>query len=101
MKPVPWYVYMVRCSDDSLYTGVAIDVHKRFAEHAQGKGARYTRAKGVVELAYAACLDSKSLAFGAEWRIKRLTKIRKEMIVREHWNAAQLLEFLDMSVPDV
>jgi len=96
MKAIPWYVYMVRCSDDSLYTGVAIDVHKRFAEHVQGKGARYTRAKGVVELAYAARLDSKPLAFGAEWRLKRLPKVRKEVIVREQWGAVQLLEFLDM-----
>ncbi|MDD4649311.1 MAG: GIY-YIG nuclease family protein [Desulfoplanes sp.] len=96
MKSIPWYVYMVRCVDGSLYTGVAIDAHKRFIEHVQGKGARYTRAKKAVELAYTVRMDSKSLAFGVEWRIKRLPKVRKEHIVNEQWTAGRLLESLDM-----
>ncbi len=89
---------MVRCGDDSLYTGVALDAHKRFAEHAQGCGAKYTRAKGAVRLAYKAALFSKSQAFGVEWRIKRLKKSIKEAIVRDQLSAEQLLALLGMPV---
>ncbi|GAU08248.1 GIY-YIG nuclease family protein [Desulfoplanes formicivorans] len=92
-----WHVYMLRCRDNSLYTGVALDVLKRFEEHCTGKGARCTRAKGVRELAYAVALFSKSQAYAVEYRIKRLAKSSKEQIVREQWNARELLEYLNLS----
>ena len=100
MSETRWHVYMVRCSDDSLYTGVALDAHKRFAEHARGRGAKYTRAKGAVSLAYVAALFSKSQAFGVEWRIKRLKKNIKERIVRDQFSPNQLLALLGMPVVD-
>ena len=88
---------MVRCRDNSLYTGVAIDVSKRFQEHRSGNGARYTRARGAVELAYSVALISKSQAYAVEYRIKRLVKSSKERIVREKWSTRELLEYLGLS----
>ena len=49
---VAWYVYMLRCGDDTLYTGMTDDVEKRFAAHAAGRGAKYTRGRGPLELVY-------------------------------------------------
>ncbi len=97
-----WHVYMIRCRDNSLYTGVAIDVLKRFQEHASGKGARYTRAKGVKALVYEVALTSKSLAYRVEYRIKNLVKSRKELIVQEQWKQDALLGFLELEeMPDL
>lgn len=89
-------MYIIRCRDNSLYTGVALDVFKRFEEHAKGKGARYTKAKGVSELVYTVSLPSKELAYGVEYRIKRLTKQYKERMVQQQWTADELLTFLEM-----
>ena len=47
-----WYVYMLRCGDDTLYTGVTDDVERRLAAHQAGKGAKYTRGRGPLELVY-------------------------------------------------
>jgi putative endonuclease len=87
---------MLRCGDDSLYTGVTLDVSKRYAEHRLGKGARYTRAKGVTELAYCVELDSKSQAYQVEYRIKQLARAGKEVIVARQWERQDLLAYLKM-----
>jgi putative endonuclease len=89
-----WYVYMLRCGDDSLYTGVTLDVSRRYAEHRLGKGARYTRARGVVELVYWVELDSKSRAYQTEYRIKQLARAGKELIVARQWERLDLLAYL-------
>lgn len=83
MSGRPWHVYMVRCRDNSLYTGVALDVDKRFQEHCAGTGSKYTRARGAVDLVYGVPLFSKSQAYAVEYRIKRLAKSAKEEIVRK------------------
>ena len=75
----PWYVYMVRCSDGTLYTGIARDLDKRLAAHNSGTdGARYTRTRRPVTLVYARPVESQSAAAGLEYRIKKLRRVQKE-----------------------
>lgn len=78
-----WYVYMVRCADDTLYTGIARDVFRRVAEHngANECGARYTRARRPVVLVYQERLVGRSQAARREHRIKRLTRAQKEALI--------------------
>ena len=78
-----WSIYLIRDDSNSLYTGITIDVGRRFKEHcgADGKGAKYTRARKGLKLVYACELGSRSLACRADYRLKRLAKREKERIV--------------------
>lgn len=77
MTEKTWYVYILRCGDGSLYTGITDDVQRRLAAHAAGKGAKYTRGRGPLELVYQqACLDH-SAALKRELAIKALTRAEK------------------------
>ncbi|MBA3027371.1 MAG: GIY-YIG nuclease family protein [Desulfobacteraceae bacterium] len=78
-----WWVYMVRCRDGSLYTGIAVDVAKRFREHQeQGKrGSKYLRGRGPLILVFKKKLGEKSLALKVEMQIKRLKKEKKESLL--------------------
>ncbi|MBI2387978.1 MAG: GIY-YIG nuclease family protein [Deltaproteobacteria bacterium] len=76
-----WSLYVLRCGDGSLYTGVAVDVARRFAQHAAGKGARYTRGRGPLTLiAKTSCAD-RSAALRAELRFKRLSRSEKQAVL--------------------
>jgi putative endonuclease len=72
-----WHLYLVECSDGSLYAGIATDVERRFAEHAAGKGARYTRSHKPVRVVASRAIGSRSDALKAEMALKRLPKERK------------------------
>ena len=79
-----WYVYLMRCADNSLYTGVTTDPQRRVREHngeLKGKGAKYTRTRRPVALVVAIPLHSKVAVYQAEYAIKRLPKSEKEAIV--------------------
>jgi len=78
-----WYVYMVRCSDNSLYTGVTIDLDRRLAEHNNSNllAAKYTRVRRPVSLVYSESLSSKSEAAKRECSIKQLNKQEKEHLI--------------------
>ncbi len=76
-----WFVYMLRCSDNSIYCGVTTNVASRVEVHNQGTGARYTRARLPVELVWHQPVPSKSEAFREELRIKSLRKDNKELLV--------------------
>jgi predicted GIY-YIG superfamily endonuclease len=76
-----WSVYVVRCADDSLYTGVAVDVAQRIARHNSGKGARYTRGRGPVRLVYQEHAGSRSAALKRELAVKRLTPAAKRRLI--------------------
>ncbi len=78
-----WSVYIVRCRDRSLYTGISNDVVKRFGVHEAGtaKSAKYLRSKRPLKLVYTVELGSKSAAARAEVLIKKLSKSKKELIV--------------------
>lgn len=80
-----WSVYIVRCGDDSLYTGVAMDVERRVEEHqSQGpKSAKYVRGRAPITLVYSCEIGTRSEAMREEWRIKSLKKADKEALVRE------------------
>ena len=73
-----WYVYMLRCGDGTLYTGVTDDVERRLAAHRAGKGAKYTRGRGPLELVYQEQVPDKSAALRREYQIKRLPTQEKE-----------------------
>lgn len=72
-----WYVYMLRCGDGSLYTGYTDNVERRLAVHQSGKGAKYTRGRLPVTLAYQEELPDKSAALRREAAIKSLTRSEK------------------------
>ena len=87
----PWYVYLLECRGGSIYTGIATDVERRYAEHLAGKGARYTRARPPQRLlARFSCAD-RSAASRAEHAIKRLPASRKRALCRGELDAAALL----------
>ena len=79
-----WYLYMLRCRDDSLYTGITMDVSRRLAEHQrnEGKEAKYLRGKGPFRLVFEKAIGSRGVALRVEGRIKRLPKRRKEVLIQ-------------------
>ncbi len=80
-----WFVYIARCSDNSLYTGIAMDVDRRIDEHNNDDkaGAKYTRARRPIRLVYQEEVASRSEAASREAVLKKLTKREKEALVRE------------------
>ena len=79
---MPWYVYMLRCGDNTLYTGATDNIPRRLAAHQAGKGAKYTRGRGPLELVYQEKLPDKSAALRREIEIKRLSKPEKERLIK-------------------
>lgn len=77
-----WYLYLVRCNDGSLYTGISTDVQRRFEDHVNNRGARRLRGRGPLELVFSQALGDRSLASRIEHRVKRLSKADKERLVR-------------------
>lgn len=71
------YVYIIKCGDGSLYTGWTNDLEKRFKAHKAGKGAKYTRGRGPLELVHVEVFDDRLEAQKREHAIKRLTRARK------------------------
>jgi len=78
-----WSIYMLRCADDSLYTGITTDLGRRLAEHRgrQGRGARYLRGRGPLTVALSGPVGSHSLALKVELRIKKMSRREKEQLV--------------------
>ncbi|MGD8990058.1 MAG: GIY-YIG nuclease family protein [Desulfobacterales bacterium] len=76
-----WYVYMLRCRDDSLYTGIATDVERRYAEHQSNQGAKYLRGRGPLSIVFKHRVGQRSRALKVERNIKRLPKKKKEALV--------------------
>jgi len=75
---MPWSVYLARCADGSLYTGVARDAGARIAAHNAGRGARYTRSRRPITLVHAESVPDRSAALRREWAIKQWTRAEKE-----------------------
>ncbi len=76
-----WYVYMLRCGDSTLYTGITDDVERRLEAHRSGKGAKYTRGRGPLELVWQEEVPDKSAALRREYQIKQLPKQEKEGLI--------------------
>ena len=77
-----WYVYIVRCSDESLYTGVAKDVPARIMRHNTGRGAKYTRSRQPVKLVYAEPARNRAAALQREHAIRRMGRDGKMAMIR-------------------
>jgi putative endonuclease len=82
-----WYLYLLRCADGSLYTGITVDLERRFSEHqdvdGKGKGAKALRGKGPLKLVFNEQIESHSQALKLEYRIKQLNKADKENLIRQ------------------
>jgi putative endonuclease len=78
---VEWYVYILRCADHSLYTGVATDIQARVATHNAGKGAKYTRGRLPVKLVYQEAVAGRGAALKREIAIKRMPVAAKRRLI--------------------
>ena len=79
-----WSVYLLRCADGSLYTGIATDVARRLAEHERGvRGAKYLRGRGPLRLEFARVVGGRGAALRLERGIKRLSKSAKEALLED------------------
>ena len=77
-----YFVYILKCKDGSLYTGITTDIARRLAEHASGKGAKYTRGKKVGKIVYSERKKNRSTASKREAEIKSWTRAEKLALVR-------------------
>ena len=75
------YTYIVKCSDETFYTGWTNDLEKRIEMHNSGKGAKYTKARLPVELVYAELCETREAAMSREWHIKRLSRSEKQKLI--------------------
>jgi putative endonuclease len=91
-----WYVYLLECRDGSLYTGIATDVERRYAEHVAGKGARYTRSHPPSRLLARFPCPDRSTASRAEYAIKQLSPARKRALCADA-NGSALLSGMDIA----
>lgn len=91
-----WYVYLIRCRDGSLYTGIATDVNRRFAEHQARNtvGAKYLRGRGPLTLAFQKKIGDRSLALRVESKIKKLPKVQKEEMIADDYRLSVIIERL-------
>ncbi len=79
-----WFLYVLECKDGSLYTGITVDVEKRFAAHVAGKGARYTRARKPLRVLAVQAFQDRSSASRAEYALKQLPVEQKRAFCRQH-----------------
>ena len=79
-----WHLYILRCGDGTLYTGITTDVEKRFEAHQSGKGAKYTRGRGPLELVYRETCGTHSDALKREIQIKRLNREQKQALIADY-----------------
>lgn len=81
-----WQVYILKCADGTFYTGITTDLSGRIKEHNSSVlGAKYTRGRRPVKLAYFLKIKNKSLAAKAEYRIKRMSRLEKIKLIRKNF----------------
>jgi len=78
-----WTLYILKCKDDSYYTGITNDLKKRLSDHENGSGAKYTRGRGPFEVIYSEKHDDRSAASKREFFIKKLSRSEKEALVKK------------------
>ena len=84
MEQKQWHLYILRCGDGSLYTGIAVDVQKRFHAHCRGKGAKYTRGRGPLTLLYQETCGDHGQALRRELEVKALRREEKEALIEQY-----------------
>lgn len=77
-----WYLYLVRCNDGSLYTGISTDVQRRFEAHRRNRGARRLRGRGPLELVFSHPVGERGPALRLEHNVKRMSRADKERLIR-------------------
>ena len=77
-----WFVYMLRCRDNSIYTGITNNLDKRIKAHMSGNGSKYLRGRLPVKLIYKEEFSNRSIASTRELEIKKLKKIEKELLIK-------------------
>lgn len=82
-----WQLYILCCGDGTYYTGIARNAEKRLAQHRAGKGAKYTRGRGPLEMIYLEHCPDHSTALRREWEIKQLSRPEKERLIAAPSNA--------------
>lgn len=89
-----WFVYIIRASDDSLYTGITVDLARRFRDHSSGRGARYFRGRRPVAIVYLEAGFDRSGASRREAEIKRMSRDKKLALAAAHPAAPDTLSHL-------
>lgn len=79
-----WTTYILKCNDDSYYTGITNDLKKRVSDHENGKGAKYTRGRGPFKIVFQQNSDNRSQASKREIEIKRLSRKEKEALIKQN-----------------
>ena len=87
---MPWTLYILRCKDDTLYTGITNDLERRINEHKTGKGAKYTKGRSPLKLIYQEVLENKSSALKREIQIKRLKRKEKYTLIGSNYIRGQI-----------
>ena len=85
-----WQVYIIRCSDDSLYTGITTDIERRFRQHKEGKGAKYFRGREPLEVVYLENGHTRSTAATREAAIKAMSREEKAVLAELEFNETAL-----------
>ncbi len=80
---IPWTLYILKCNDGSLYTGITNNLEKRLEDHASGKGAKYMRGKTPFQLVYQKEHEDRSAASIREAEVKKLTRAEKEVLIMQ------------------
>ncbi len=92
-----WSLYLLRCADGAVYTGITTDVARRYDEHQSGtRGSKYLRGRRPLELLYQRCIGNRSQASRIEYRVRNLPRVRKENVAQVD---AVIDGFLSQSVP--
>lgn len=77
-----WHLYLIRCRDGSLYTGITTDVDRRLTDHRRNRGARRLRGRGPLQLVFSRAVGDHGTALRLEHRVKRLSREAKERLIR-------------------
>ena len=95
-----WHLYLIRCGDGSLYTGITTDVARRLADHRDGKGAKYLLGRKPLQVVFHQLIGERALAQRVEHRVKRLSKREKEALVQGRVSLACMISEIDLSGAD-
>jgi len=78
-----WYLYILLCGDGTIYTGITTDIEKRLEVHRKGKGAKYTRGRGPLQLVYKEMCGPHSQALKRELEIKKMSRQQKQLLIEK------------------
>lgn len=92
---VTWFLYIIRTSNQSLYTGITTDVSRRLQQHQNGRGAKYLKGRKDIYVVYQIKVGDRSTALKLEYRIKQLSKLKKEQLVANSPDLTNLLTLLN------